>query len=239
MYCRNSLAGIHEPRLVIQNKAGFKEAVSMSNERVLVVPTSYFHQLGYFQGFSAETGRYIPQILDASVVSFRPRSEVEQDPGFKQLIPYMIFRWTDVDGKPHIFRYTRGKGMGEGRLHLKHSIGVGGHLSETDCEGAKDNSEVYQAGMLRERSEEVRIETEILRESVVGLINDDETEVGKVHLGVVHLIDVAEPKVYPNETDVLETGFLPISELMKDLERCETWSALALVSIAKDSLLQV
>lgn len=200
----------------------------MSDERVLVIPTRYFHQLGWFQGFSSEVEKFIPKILDASVVSFRPRSEVETEPSFKQLIPYMLFRWVNEKGETCFFRYTRGKGMGEGRLHLKHSIGVGGHLSEEDCEGAENNSDVYRTGMLRERSEEVRIETEILRESIVGLINDDETEVGKVHLGVVHVIDVAEPKVYPNESDVLETGFFPASELMKDLERCESWSSLAL-----------
>lgn len=206
----------------------------MSDERVLVIPTEFFHQLGWFQGFTAEVGRFIPKILDASIVSFRPRSEVETDPSFKQLIPYMLFRWVNAEGEACFFRYTRGKGMGEGRLHLKHSVGVGGHLSESDCAGSEDNSEVYRTGMLRERSEEVRIETEILRESVVGLINDDESEVGRVHLGVVHLIDVAEPKVYPNENDVLETGFLPMSELMTDLERCETWSALTLKAMNSD-----
>jgi len=203
----------------------------MADERVLVIPTDFFHQLGWFQGFTAEAEKFIPQILDASVVSFRPRSEVEQDPGFKQLIPYMILRWTDAGGQTHIFRYTRGKGMGEGRLHLKHSVGVGGHLSEADCEGAADNSAVYHTGMERERAEEVRIETEILGESIVGLINDDETEVGKVHLGVVHVIDVAEPRVFPNEKDVLETGFFPVAELLKDLDGYETWSSLTLEAL--------
>lgn len=203
----------------------------MTDEHVLVIPTEYFHQLGYFQGFTRETERYIPKILAPSVVSFRPRSEVEQDPGFKQLIPYMLFRWVSPDGQATIFRYTRGKGMGEGRLHLKHSVGVGGHLSEADCEGAHDTSDVYQTGMLRERAEEVRIETPILRESIVGLINDDSNEVGKVHLGVVHLIDVEAPKVFPNEKDVLETGFFPVKEQLKDLEGYESWSSLTLKAL--------
>ncbi len=200
----------------------------MTDEHVLVIPTEYFRQLGYFQGFTQKIERYVPQILDASVVRFCPRSEAEQNPSFKQLIPYMLFRWTDASGKTFIFRYTRGKGMGEGRLHLKHSVGVGGHLSEADCSGARDNSEVYHIGMLRERSEEVRMDTTILGEKIVGLINDDTNEVGRVHLGVVHLIDVQEPKVYPNEKDVLETGFYPIEEQLANLDGYESWSSITL-----------
>ena len=123
--------------------------------------------------------------------------------------------------------------MGEGRLHLKHSVGVGGHLSDVDCAGAENNSAVYHTGMMRERGEEVRIETEILKETIVGLINDDSNDVGKVHLGVVHMIDVAEPKVFPNEDEVLETGFFPVEELLQDLEGYESWSVLTLTALFK------
>ncbi|MDO4629246.1 MAG: phosphoesterase [Planctomycetia bacterium] len=203
----------------------------MKNEKVLVIPTAYFHQLGHFQGFTRNTEIYIPQILSPEIVSFRTRYEVEEDPGFKQLIPYMLFRWISPEGKTHIFRYTRGKGMGEGRLHLKHSVGVGGHLSEEDCAGAPNNTAVYHTGMNRERTEEVRVETEILREQIVGLINDDLNPVGQVHLGVVHLIDVAEPKVYPNEQDVLETGFYPIEDQLRNLTGYESWSSITIEAI--------
>ena len=205
----------------------------MTNENVLVIPTSFFHQLGYFQGFTSDVERYIPQILDEAVVRFRFRPDTEGDPSFKQLIPYMLFRWISPEGKTMIFRYTRGSGMGEGRLHLKHSVGVGGHLSDVDCAGAENNSAVYHTGMMRERGEEVRIETQILKESIVGLINDDSNDVGKVHLGVVHMIDVAEPKVFPNEDEVLETGFYPVEELLKDLDGYESWSALTLTALFK------
>lgn len=207
----------------------------MQNEKVLVVPTAYFRNLGYFQGFTRETERYIPDLLDESAVKFLLRSEAEQNPSWKQLIPYMIFRWKDASGKDFLFRYTRGKGMGENRLHRKHSLGVGGHLSEEDCQGAANPTEAYTVGMFRERMEEVRIETEILGEKIVGLINDDETEVGQVHLGVVHLIDVAAPNVFPNEKDVLETGFYPIEELLSNLEGYETWSSITLEALWNDS----
>ena len=85
-------------------------------ERVLVVPTADFHQLGYFQGISTEVDRYLAELLTPDRVSYRPRGELEEDPNFKQLIPYVIFRHTDEDGQVRLFQYTRGAGQGEKRL---------------------------------------------------------------------------------------------------------------------------
>src|ERR1700748_1475024 len=80
------------------------------SEHVLVVPTLLFRELGYFQGFNASVDRYIDTLLDPAHTSFRPRNEVEEDPSFKQLIPYCIFRHAG-----QVFYYTRGKKGGEGR----------------------------------------------------------------------------------------------------------------------------
>ncbi|NLF07426.1 MAG: phosphoesterase, partial [Pirellulaceae bacterium] len=102
-------------------------------ENVLVVPTEVFHRLGHFQGFSSEVDRYLDDLLRSEHTSYRPRDEVEKDPGYKQLIPYMIFRHVGADGRETVFQYTRGKGMGEGRLHHKRSVGIGGHISSIDA----------------------------------------------------------------------------------------------------------
>ena len=99
----------------------------VTTERVLVVPTELFHGLGHFQGFSPEVDRYLGELLKPSNTSYRPRDEVENDPGFKQLIPYVIFCHRDAEGRQQVFQYTRGTGQGEGRLHRKHSVGIGGH----------------------------------------------------------------------------------------------------------------
>ena len=64
----------------------------VQSEGVLVVPTELFHRLGHFQGFSGEVDRYMDELLCPEHTSYRPRAEVEKDPGFKQLIPYVIFR---------------------------------------------------------------------------------------------------------------------------------------------------
>ena len=89
-------------------------------EHVLVVPTLLFREVGYFQGFCTDVEPYLKTLLDPAYISFRPRDQMENDPSFKQLIPYCLFRYGD-----QLFHYKRGKLQGEGRLHSKRSIGVG------------------------------------------------------------------------------------------------------------------
>ena len=67
-------------------------------EHVLVVPTQLFHDIGYIQGFTHDVEKYLDRLLDAKNTSYRPRPDMEEDPSFKQLIPYVIFRHTDDDG---------------------------------------------------------------------------------------------------------------------------------------------
>jgi predicted NUDIX family phosphoesterase len=198
----------------------------VQTERVLVVPTSLLHRLGYFQGFTRDVERYWNELFHAGHTSYRPRGEMEEDPDFKQLIPYVIFRHTDADGCVSLFCYTRGKGQGEQRLHSKRSIGIGGHISADDAE----EHDPYEEGMRRELAEEVWIDTPY-RAQCAGLINDDQTEVGRVHLGVVHLFDVEEACVRPREAEIAEAGFVPVGELLADLERFESWSRICLEAL--------
>ena len=197
----------------------------VAEEKILVVPTSLFHNLGYFQGFSNEIDRYWPRIVEGDHVEYRPRSEMEADPSFKQFIPYCLFRWTDASGIVHLFEYQRGRGSGEARLRAKRSVGVGGHISSIDAEVGATH-DVYREGMRRELDEEVAIETPY-SETVVGLINDDETPVGQVHLGMVHLCDVEKPIVRPREADILEARFTPVADILTRLDQFESWSEIA------------
>lgn len=198
----------------------------VATEHILVVPTAVFHRLGHFQGFCGDVERYWKGLLDPTHTSYRPRPEMEQDPSFKQLIPYVIFQYKPAGGDPQIFQYTRGKGQGEARLHAKRSIGVGGHISADDAAQAS----AYDEGMRRELEEEVIIDTPYSGK-IVGLINDDETEVGRVHLGVVHLLEVERPAVQPREDEILDAGFRPIPELLANIDRFETWSQICLKAL--------
>ncbi len=201
----------------------------VSTERVLVVPTELFHRLGHFQGFNADVDRYLDELLSPEHTSYRPRNEMEEDPSFKQLIPYVVFQHTDAAGARTVFQYTRGTGQGERRLHSKRSIGVGGHISSDDADGSGD-LHPYEEGMQRELDEEVIIESSF-KQHCVGLINDDETEVGQVHLGVVHLFKVDHPHVRPREREIIDAGFQPVAELLDDLEGFESWSQICLQSL--------
>lgn len=187
-------------------------------EHVLVVPTLLFREIGYFQGFTEYVDRYVPTLLDPLHTSYRPRDSVEEDPSYKQLIPYCIFRHAG-----RVFHYRRGCEQGEARLHSKRSIGIGGHISVTDEAAGSP----YEEGLRREIDEEVYLET-TYRQRCVGLINDDRTEVGRVHLGIVHLFDLNEPKVRPRETSITETGFADPNDLTVHRDQFESWSQICL-----------
>lgn len=191
-------------------------------ERVLVVPTERFHRASVFQGFCSRVDDYLPFLLDSRHLSYRPRGEVETDPTFKQLVPYVVLRWRD-----QVFHYTRGKRATETRLQALRSIGVGGHISADD-HGLFDSP--YREAMFREVAEEVYLES-TYEEHCIGLINDDSTSVGQVHLGIVHVFELAEPKVQRREQVLTRTGFAPVAELLTQREEFETWSQFVLAEL--------
>lgn len=193
-----------------------------SVEHVLVVPTLLFHELGYFQGINRDVSHYMKTLLDPSQTSYRPRPEMEDDPSFKQLIPYCIFRH---EGR--LFHYKRGGAEGDKRLRAKRSIGVGGHISSIDDQA---DHGPYREGMEREIREEVHLET-AFTEECVAMLNDDETDVGRVHLGVVHIFELEQPHVRPAEDSMIETGFAAPDELIREKDQFETWSQICLQTL--------
>ncbi len=194
-------------------------------EHVLVIPESRLALLGGFSGFRAFCPDAFEALLKPEFMEFRPRSAVEEDPTFKQLIPYAILQ-AYVDGVPCLFQYTRGKGQGEKRLHAKRSVGIGGHISREDAQG----DDLYRSGMLRELSEEMILESDY-DESLVGFIFDDTSPVGRVHLGVVHLLELKAPAARAREEDLVASGFEPLERLQQELESFETWSQLCLTKL--------
>jgi len=198
-------------------------------EKVLVVPAALLRRLGYFQGFTGDVDRYLTELLSPEHTCYRLRGEVETDPRFKQLIPYVIFCYWHAGSGLEVFQYVRGAGQGEGRLHRKRSVGIGGHICTRDAEVSPDGNS-YEAGMQRELAEEVLIATPYTRHCV-GLINDDLTDVGRVHLGVVYRFDVERPDVHPREPDILASGFWPLERLRVELESFETWSQLCIEAL--------
>jgi predicted NUDIX family phosphoesterase len=198
--------------------------VQKSDELVLVIPTAVLRDAGLFQGLSRDVEHYGPRLLDPQHFSFLPRGRAEDDPSYKQLIPYVVMKHGD-----QVFHYTRGQGGGEKRLRALRSIGVGGHINPVDH---LLGEHPYRQGMLREVSEEVTLGS-AYSEKCIGFINDDATPVGQVHLGIVHVFDLESPSVERREADLMGAGFGPISSLMNELESFETWSRFVLAELGR------
>lgn len=192
------------------------------SEQVLVAPTKLFHEIGLFQGLSRDVDRYLPRLLARENLSFIPRAEAENDPSFKQIIPYVVMRWRD-----QAFQYTRGQGATEKRLRALRSVGIGGHINPCDHANAESP---YRLGMLREVEEEVFLDT-VYREHCLGLINDDSTPVGQVHLGIVHVFELHEPQVRRRERELIRSGFAPLADLLQKRDEFETWSQFVLAEL--------
>src|SRR5271170_7153842 len=158
--------------------------MAKSDELVLVIPTKVLHDAGLFQGLNRDVEHYLPRLLDPRHFTFLPRSRAEDDPSFKQLIPYVVMKHGG-----QVFHYKRGQGAGEKRLRALRSIGIGGHINPIDH---ATGEHPYRQGMLRELAEEVILAT-AYHETCLGFINDDSTPVGQVHLGIVHLFELEEP----------------------------------------------
>ena len=154
--------------------------------------------------------RYLDAIRDHA--TFRPRDEVETDPSWKQVIPYLALR----DGD-RIFLMRRTKAGADERLHDRYSIGIGGHINPEDADVA--------GGLRREWQEE--IEADFLPEfRPLGVLNDDSNAVGAVHLGLVFEADAGGRPVAIREKHKLEGSFATFAEVSVVAEKLETWSSL-------------
>jgi len=201
--------------------------MSPPEENVLVIKRSLFDQLGSFQGLNFEPGKYLQAILSRGNNFFLSRPKAETDPTHKQIIPYVLLAH---GGK--VLHYVRGKKAGEQRLVAKGSIGIGGHMNEGDESLFALDEAAYRGGVEREVGEEIAIKTKF-EDRIVALLNDDSTEVGQVHLGVVHVFKLDEPKVEKREAMITNLAFLGKEELTARRDSLETWSQICLDSLER------
>jgi predicted NUDIX family phosphoesterase len=197
------------------------------NENVLVVKRELFDELGSFQGLNFRPEKYLRAILSRGSNFFIPRTEAENDPAYKQIIPYALMAFEET-----VLHYVRGKKAGEQRLVAKGSIGIGGHMNETDESLFALDEQAYRGGVEREVNEEIKIDTPF-EDRIVALLNDDSTEVGRVHLGIVHIFKLKEPRVQKREAMITGLAFLTKEELMARRESLETWSQICLNSLER------
>lgn len=194
-------------------------------EQVLVVERQVLETLGLFQGATFQVAPYLHEIWRGSGVKFMPRPEAENNPAFKQLIPYVVMTHSD-----RFLCYTRGTDVDETRLASRVSIGVGGHINPCDARGYGGLQETYRNAVAREVEEEVVVDT-AYGERIIAAINDDSNEVGRVHFGIVHLWHLAKPNVRERERSVCRLTFMREHELRGLEGQMESWSRLLLANL--------
>jgi predicted NUDIX family phosphoesterase len=210
--------------------------MSDQDERVLCFPTSRLHEIGYFNGFMQPVG-ITNKLFDSRLTKFEflPRSQVETDPSYKQLVTYSVIQYGQTKNDTLIFSYTRGKSGGEDRLKKLKSIGIGGHISEdvvsrrhsihylarTDLSRELDYCKIEA---MREIEEEVSFTSKKPLLYLCGLINDDSNDVGKVHFGIVYRLLLSIPDCEPRE-DCIHEGFMTtVNDIKKNVSEYESWS---------------
>ncbi len=180
-------------------------------EQVLVVPRASVLGRTSWQGLrTLEVDDLLAAILREG--RYEPRPAVETDPHWKQVIPYLVVR----DG-PRYFLMQRTSAGVDARLHGLLTIGVGGHLNPGD--GG------VQGGLVREWREEIEADFDP-EPRFVGLLNDETTDVGRVHLGLVFSADARGRPLAIRETDKLRGSFATAAEVRAMAPQLENWSQL-------------
>jgi predicted NUDIX family phosphoesterase len=191
----------------------------MSDEQVLVVARELCPDAANWHGLRTDGLTAFLEVI-ARDGRYGPRNAMEQDPAYKQIIPYLVLR----DGERY-FLMRRTRAGGDARLHDLWSIGVGGHLNPGD--GG------LLGGLRREWAEELAADF-VPEFRLVGLLNDDTTHVGRVHLGAVYLADAAGRSVEIRETEKLAGRFATSDEVAAVTDDLENWSQLAFAAIERE-----
>lgn len=199
--------------------------MSKLDEQIIVVPRKvlFNDEKNAFNGFLHKNNIKGKDIFNAlNEYEVKRRGDMEEDSTFKQLISYCLLE----NEKGEILVYERLSGGGEKRLHGQSSIGVGGHMN--DVMGADSINEVLRVNAQRELEEEVGLAKEDSQNmEYLGFINDDNNEVGKVHMGIVFKITVSTTDVEAKETDTLRIKWVEKGSI-ESYDDFETWSALIL-----------
>jgi len=175
------------------------------DRKVLVIPRETLFQEESFSGFlPADSIDYRSRILASSF--FMRRGDAEQDSRFKQPICCAI-----VAHRPSktVFLCQKLQGASESRLHGTWSCCIGGHVEEQDLQDGRD---VLEQGFIRERDEELEI-IDPPQPRLFGYLNNDSTEVSKVHFGVMYLVELAAPVCQLRDTTLAHGSFRSIKEI--------------------------
>ncbi len=192
------------------------------DELVFAIPTVELWDLMTYKekGFIHGNSDVLKRIVQNGL--FRKRNELEEDPSFKQIIPYAI-----ISCKESFYLFKRTSKQTEKRLHNQLTLGVGGHMNPSN---SMEPEEKYLIDELkRELFEEVKLLNGCLIEDIefIGFINDDTISVSSVHIGLLYDIHVSNKDLYINETDKMSADWIEKPNLAEFYEGMETWTKIA------------
>lgn len=193
-----------------------KQPARLLEEKILVVPARTLFPEKPILGFCSMDSFDAYAALIMAHKQFIPRCDAEQDPFYKQIIPYLIFSYQDK-----YFLMQRKSTASEQRLRNKYSLGIGGHIREEDITATD-----IIGWARREFHEEVSYDGSytILP---LGIINDETTEVGRVHTGFAFLLQGDSPAISVR-SELKEGNLVPLSLCQESFESLETWTQLLL-----------
>jgi len=167
-----------------------------------------------------------------------PRTQAETDYTRKQLVAYILVRSGEL-----ILTYRRTPKTNEQRLRELYSIGIGGHVNVEDrsqfslfSTDTEFNIEFIRDAAWREINEEISIGSRVVREpEIIGFINDDSNDVGRVHFGIVWQLDIEKAEVSAKGSRGLgELEFNPLLHLLANKDQFESWSRLLIEYLATE-----
>lgn len=196
---------------------------SLRDEHILVVQRNLLFFDGSWQGFKPLNNFAEYTAIIQAKQEFLPRSLMEMDPTYKQIIPYLIFQYKD-----RYFLMQRQAKASETRLQNKFTLGIGGHIRQEDMQ----TTSIIDWAQ-REFHEEIDYKGNLTFKSL-GIINDDSNEVGKVHIGFVFLLQ-GDSDTIQIKSELAHGTLATVDECLLYHNRMETWSQLVVSFLIEEN----
>ncbi len=208
-----------------------RTVVNCQKEKVLAIRSNIVQFIEFTDGISLNSKALQELLKDSKKIKFISRKTAETNTRWKQIIPYSIISYNNL-----FLTYTRGQKSDENRLTGKLSIGLGGHINPKDAYLINNkyafSFDTIVKAMKREIDEEINIKSSY-EHKAVGIINDDTSNVDKVHLGVLFIWKLQKKAIEYREGDITKIQFMTKDELINNYHSFERWSQICIDNFDK------
>jgi len=218
-----------------------RRALRLPAEEVLCVSEESFKDTLTFQGIETDTEQLLPRLLASAATQYIPRAEAESRDSAKQFITYVL-----VQSGQRILCFRRSY-LSRAAEFLRGSkcIGFGGHVTAADEDILSHRDRGLSECARRELTEELTLPdpialaltstSRLFREApleVLGVLNDDSSEVGRRHVAVVYRVWLNDWQIAKHlqkgDSSLKGLAWLDLTKDKVDLSDYEYWSQLCL-----------